>query len=59
MGMPGIADEIEGMIQHAAHLSVPPEQERQLKVLLAATVRYWLDKDIRSAGFVDLMDMER
>ena len=45
--------------QHAAHLSVPPEQERQLKVLLAATVRYWLDKDIRSAGFVDLMDMER
>jgi DNA repair protein RecO (recombination protein O) len=41
---------------HAARLSPTGEQEQQIKALLAATVRYWLDREVRSGDFLDLVD---
>ena len=44
--------------QHAARLSVSSEQKGHIKALLAATVRYWLDRDIRSTDFMGQVDAE-
>lgn len=43
--------------EHAARLSVTSELSGDLKALLAATVRYWLDRDVRSARFVGMVDI--
>jgi DNA repair protein RecO (recombination protein O) len=38
---------------HAARFSTSAEVQVQLKAVLAATVRYWLDREMRSAAFLD------
>ena len=47
---------VDARPQHAWRLRVTPGLEGQLKALLGATMRYWLDRDIRSAHFLELVD---
>lgn len=43
-------------LEQAAHLHLEPELVEELRVLLSATVRYWLGRDVHSAEFLAALE---